>query len=221
MIVIARKKYEGKQYEVSVDFEEAMKVKAGTGDITRALNSNGVFYDINKGNVASNADLQKHFGTTDTYQIALKIIKEGEVQKPQEFRNAEREAKVRELINLVIRNAVDQHGRPYTEDRIKRGIDEVHYNIDNRPAQQQLPDLIEKLKVVIPIRIETKKIGLVIPARFSGQVYGLLKDYKESEDWQANGDLKVILNIPAGMQIDFYEKLNNVTHGSVVSEEIK
>ena len=83
-----------------------------------------------------------------------------------------------------------------------------------------MQDLLHKLKEIIPIKIETKKVKLTIPARFTGQVYGILKDYKESEEWLSNGDLQTILNIPSGMLIDFYEKLNDLTHGAVQSEEI-
>ena len=219
--VVARIKAKGKQFEISVDLDKALQVRDGKADVQEALNSNAVFYDLNKGNIAGKADLELSFGTADLYEIAEKIMKNGEIQKPQEFRDAEREAKIKKVIDLILRNAVDQHGRPYTEDRLKRAVQEVHYNFDSRAPEQQMKDLVEKLKNVIPISLSIKKIRLTIPARFSGQVYGLLKDYKESEDWLANGDLQVIMHIPAGMQIDFYEKLNSVTHGAVQSEEIK
>ncbi len=219
-IVMAKLKVKNKTFEISVDFEEAMKVRSGAEDIIRALNSNSIFYNAKEGSVASKADLMEAFASTEPYAIAKTIIMKGELQKPQEFRDAERENKIKQVMSLLLRNAVDQHGRPYTEDRLKRAIQEVHFNFDNRPADRQMPELLEKLKTVIPIRVETKRIKLIIPARFSGQVYGLLKDYKESEDWLGNGDLQAIMNIPAGMQLDFYEKLNNVTHGAVVSEEL-
>lgn len=219
--VVARTRIKNKHYEISVDLDEALKIKKGTGDITRALNSNQIFYDSKKGDVASVKDLTEAFGTADLYEVAKKIIVSGEVQKPQEYRDAEREMKIKQVITLLMRNAVDQHGRPYTEDRLKKAISEAHYNFDNRPAEQQMNELLEKLKTIIPIRVDTKRVRLVIPARFSGQVYGILKDYKESEDWLVNGDLQVIINIPAGMQLDFYEKLNGITHGAVVSEELK
>ncbi|MBS3081582.1 hypothetical protein J4416_01425 [Candidatus Pacearchaeota archaeon] len=48
----------------------------------------------------------------------------------------------------------------------------------------------------------------------------MLKDYKESEEWLSNGDLQAIMNIPSGLQIDFYDKLNSVTHGAIVSEDM-
>ena len=218
--VTARIKIKGKNYEILVDLDEALKVKAGKGIITQAMVTPNIFMDLKKGLHASKADLIDAFGTEDAYQIGLKIITSGEVQKNQEFRDAEKEAKIKQVLQLIIRNAVDQNNRPYTEDRLKRAIDECHYVFDSRPAEQQMTSLIDKLKTVIPIKIETKKIKLIIPAQYTGAVYGILKDYKESEEWLSNGSLQAIINIPAGMQIDFYEKLNNITHGAVQSEEV-
>ena len=84
-----------------------------------------------------------------------------------------------------------------------------------------MPDVIHKLKSVIPIKIETKKIAITIPAIHTGKVYGLVKDYKDKENWLSNGDLRVIINIPVGLQMEFYDKLNAITHGSALTEEIK
>ena len=219
--VVARIKIKNKHYEISVDLDEALKVKSGTGDITKALITPNIFHNSKEGSVASSKDLTEAFGTTDAFAIAKIIITKGEVQKTQEYRESEREARIKRIVDLIVRNAVDQHGRPYTDERIKRAIEEAHINIDNRPAEQQVSGIVEKLKTIIPIKIETKRIKLRIPARFSGQVYGILKDNKESEEWLANGDLQVIVNLPAGMQLDFYDKLNNITHGAVQSEELK
>ena len=219
-MVVARIKVKSKQYEIKVDLDEALKVKQGTGNIVSALDCNAIYYDIKKGELASETDLKDAFGTTDLHEVATKIILKGEVQKTQEFRDAEQEKKVKQVIDLVLRNAVDQNDRPYTEERIRRAVDEVHFNFDNRPPEQQLPDLIHQLKTVIPIKVETKKIKLTIPAQFTGQVYGLVKQYMEKEEWLSNGDLQVILNIPSGIQIDFYDKINSITHGAAQSEEV-
>ncbi len=220
--VEARIKIKGKHYEILVDLDEALKVKSGKGDIKLALQSphSNVYHDLKKGTTAAKTDLIEAFGNLEVYEIAKKIILSGEVQKTQEFRNAEKEQKIKQLINLIIKNAVDQHGRPYTEERIKRALEEVHYHLDSRSAEQQVSIAVDALKKIIPIKLETKRIKLIIPARVIGQVYGLLKEYKESEEWLANGSLWVILNIPAGMQIDFYDKLNSITHGAVQSEDM-
>jgi ribosome maturation protein SDO1 len=218
--VEARLKVKGKHYEISVDLDEALKVKNGKGNVSVALNSTAVYHDLKKAEAVPHFELENAFGTTDLYEIAEKIMKFGEIQKTQEFRDEEREKKIKQVVDLILRNAVDQHGNPFTEDRIKRAIEDVHYSFDKRPAEQQMHEVVEKLQKIIPIRVDTKKIKLVIPARYTGQVYGMLKDYKEKEEWLSNGDLQVVINIPAGLQIDFYEKLNGITHGAVVSEEV-
>lgn len=219
--VAARIKIKNKHYEISVDLDEALKVREGKGDILAALDSPNIFYDLHKGTIASKADLQDAFQTADIYQIAKKIISSGEVQKTQEFRDEEREKKIKQVLNLLLKNAVDQHGRPFTEERLRIAVQQTHFNFDNRPPEQQMPLLLQKLKEIIPIKIETKKVRIVIPSRFTGQIYGLLKDYKESEEWLSNGNLQAVLNIPAGMLIDFYEKLNAIAHGAIQSEELK
>ena len=220
-VVTARIKVKGKHFETHVNLDEALKLKAGNGDILSASASKGIYYDVDKGTLASKSDLNEAFGTEDNYEIVKTIILKGEVQKTQEFRDEEKEKKIKQIIAIIVRNAVDQHGRPYTEDRIKRAIGEIHFSFDKRTAEQQVNELIEALKKVIPIRVETKRIKIIIPAQFSGQVYAVIKDYKEIEEWLPNGSLQAILNIPSGMQLDFYDKLNHITHGAVQSEELK
>ncbi len=218
--VTARIKAKGKHYEIDVDLDAALKLKAGKGDIMSALQSPQIFYDLKKGNIAAQKDLMDAFGTSDINEIAKKIIISGEVQKTQEFRDEEREKKIKAVVNLILRNATDQHGRPYTEERIKTAIHEVHYSFDNRPIEKQMNDVVNKLKEVIPIKIEVKRIKIKVPARFTGTTYGLLQEYKESEEWLSNGDLEVIMNVPAGLLIDFYDKINSATHGAIQSTDM-
>jgi ribosome maturation protein SDO1 len=218
--VEARVKIKGKHYEINVDLDEALKVKNGIGNINSALQSPNIFYDLKKGTIASQSDLQEAFKTTNIYDIALFIIKKGEVQKTQTFRDEERERKVKQVVNLIVINATDPNDRPYTEDRIRSAIDEIHYSFDTRPAEKQMQDILKKLKEIIPIKIETKRIKLIVPAQYTGQVYGQIQEYKESEEWLHNGNLQAILNIPAGLILDFYDKINSITHGAIQSEEL-
>ncbi|MFH1802580.1 MAG: ribosome assembly factor SBDS [archaeon] len=218
--VEARIRAKGKHYEISVDLDEALKVKNGEGDITSALQSPEVYYDLKKGTKASQEDLEDAFGTSDVYEVAKHIIQKGEVQKTQEYRDEEREKRVKQVVNLILKNATDQHGRPYTEDRIRSAIGDIHYSFDKRPAEKQMVDVVSKLKEVLPIRIETKRIKITIPAQYTGQAYGLIQEYKESEEWLSNGNLQTVLNIPAGLVMDFFDKINSVAHGAIQSEEL-
>src|SRR3989338_4826820 len=105
---IGGKQRKGKHYEILVDLDEALKFKAGKGSVQSALVTPAVFSDIKKGLHASKADLLDAFGTEEAYEIAKKIILSGEVQKTQEFRDTEKESKIKKVVDLILRSAVDQ-----------------------------------------------------------------------------------------------------------------
>lgn len=222
--ITARIKAKGKNFEILVDMDKALEFKKAGSNLKahEVLAIETVFSDIRKGFHASEKDLQECFGTTDVNTIAEKIIKNGELVLPIEYRQKEREDKIKQVVDFLSKNAVDPRtGQPHTADRIESALSEAGVNIENKPINQQIPKILEKLRVVLPIKIETKKIKVRIPSMYTGKIYGLIQQYKESEQWLSNGDLECMLNIPAGLQMEFYDKLNNVTHGSAITEEIK
>ena len=219
---LARIKQAGKNFEIMVDLDKALMFKKSGGSVVDFLESNNIFSDSKKGNVASNSDLKEAFGTDSTEEVSEKIVKNGEVLLTQDHREGEQDKKSKQVIDFIISNASDpQTGNPFTPERIKSALSEAHVNIKNVPVEDQIKDIISELSKIIPIKIETKKIKVTIPAIHTGKVYGLINQYKEKESWLDNGDLKTVLNIPSGIIIDFYDKLNSVTHGSALTEEIK
>ena len=161
-------------------------------------------------------------GNKGEREIIGKIIKSGEIQVPKEHKDKEREDRKKQIIDFLSKYSIDPNtGNPHTLSRISSAMEQAGVNIDNRAVEQQVPKIIESLKRVIPIKIQTKKLSLQIPAEYTGRIYGLLQEYKESEEWLSNGDLKAIVNVPVGLLDDFYDKLNSITHGSVLSQEIK
>ena len=91
----------------------------------------------------------------------------------------------------------------------------------NTSIESQIPEIIEKISAILPIKMETKKIRILVPAIHTGKAYGVFSQYKEKENWLSNGDLEVIVSVPSGLLMDFYDKLNAITHGSAITEEIK
>jgi len=219
--VSVKLKREGKTFDILVDLDEALKIRKGTGNINAALITNTIFYNVKSGDVASTADLTKIFGTTDSLVIGEKIIKSGEMEIPSDYIKKEQNQKYKQVVDFLSKNAVDQNSRPYTPERITRSLEEAKVNILNKPIEQQIQDIIKQLQKIIPIRMETKKIKVTIPAQHSPRAYGVIHPYLESEEWLSNGDLQAVLNVPAGLVLDFYDNLNNVTHGSAYSEEVK
>lgn len=217
----ARIKQKGKQFEIIVDLENALAFKKGTTDWFEA-ETDSIFTDVKKGNVASRSDLENAFGTSDASEIAKKIVKDGEVLTTQEFRDAEQEKKFKQVIDFLSTNSINpQTGNPHTAQRIENALNEAHVNVKNAPIEGQIKDIVEQLSKILPIKIATKKIKITVPAIHTGRVYSVVAQYKESEDWKNDGSLEVVVSIPAGMIMDFYDKLNSTTHGAALTEEIK
>jgi len=218
----ARIKQGGKHFEVMVDMQKALAFKKGEGSAADFLEMDKIFTDHKKGEIASHGELDNAFNTTDVNEIAEKIVKNGEVLVNQEQRNEEREKKFKQVVDFLVTNSVDsQTGNPHTAERIKRALDEAHVNLKNVPLENQINSILEQISSIIPIKIETKKIKITVPAVHTGKAYGVITQYKETENWKDDGSLEVIVSVPAGIIMDFFDKLNGVTHGSAITEEIK
>ncbi|MEK6917906.1 MAG: ribosome assembly factor SBDS [Nanoarchaeota archaeon] len=218
---IARIKRSGKNFEIMVNLDDALKFKKGQSAYVEPQ-GDGIFYDAKNGKSASSSDLQNAFGTADANEIAKKIVKDGEVLVTQEYREAEQDKKFKQVVDFLATNSMDpKTGRPHTPDRIKSALEQAHVNIKNVPIEAQMADIMEKISQVIPIKISMRRIRINIPAIHTGKAYGVITPYKEDEKWKDDGSLEVIVKVPAGIVIDFYDKLNSVTHGSALTEEIK
>lgn len=221
--ITARIKLEGKNFEILVDADKALEFRKGRKvSIQDILALDKVFYDIKKGLSVSDEDMVKAFGTTNINSIAEKIIKKGELILPLEYKSKEREEKIKQVIDFLSRNAIDPaSGKPHSNERIKTVIEEAGINIENKPVSEQISKIVEKLKAVLPLKLETKRISVKVPAVYTGKLYGMLRQYAEKEEWENDGSLTCIINIPAGLQLEFYDKLNAVTHGAAITEEVK
>mgnify|MGYP001599223373 FL=1 len=217
---IARIKKTGKNFEIIVDMDNALKFRKGLSNFIEA-EGDKIFTDSKKGLAASNSDLMQAFGTNDLGAIAQIIVKKGEVLVTQEHRDEEKDKKIKQVIDFIVTNSVDQNGRPYTPQKIETALEQAHVNIKNVPVDAQIRDIIASLSVVMPIRLETKKIKITIPAIHTGKAYSIVTQHKEDEKWLNDGSLEIVVSVPAGTLMDFYDKLNGVTHGSALTEEIK
>jgi len=210
-----------KHFEIIVDLDEALEFKKGESNFLQ-VEGDKIFTDSKKGQIASSSDLQEAFSTTDVDEVAKKIVKSGDIQTTQESRSAEQEVKFKQILDFLVTNAVDpQTGNAITGERLKNALNQANINIKNTSVESQIPEILDKLTTIIPIKIQTKKVKITTPAIHTGKVYGIIQQHKESEKWLDNGDLEVIANIPSGMIMDFYDKLNSITHGSALTEDIK
>ena len=218
--VTARLNSHGLNFEILVDCEKAIDLKQGKQiSLDEVVVTFDVFKDIKKGLHASENDLQKVFLTQEKSAIVKKIIKEGEIQLTQEYRNKLREEKKRMIINLIHRYSINPtNNLPHPPLRIEAALEESKVKIDEfKSADEQVKDIINKIKAVLPIRYEIREIQIRIPAKFAGKSYPTLKQYGAilKDEWQDDGSLLATLEIPAGLSTELFDKLNSLTRGEV------
>ncbi len=221
--VVARLKRNGKTFEILVDCEKALEFRKGKNiSLYDILASDIIYKDNRKGERVSENDLMDAFKTTDVYEVVKIILKEGEIQVSKEIRDSGREEKLKKIINLIHRNCIDSKtGLPHPPQRIESAMEEAKARIDeNKSAEEQVDQIVDKLRVIIPIKFETKRIELIIPAKYSGASFRALKNYGKllKNEWKNDGSLIAVVEIPAGIIDEFFSQINGICHGEVSSK---
>ena len=219
--VVAKLKKGESHFEILVDCEKALELRKGKDvDMDDILATNDIFKDVKRGEHAS--DLLKVFKTENKREIARKIIMEGEVQMTSEYKKKLRDEKRKQIINIIHRNAVDPNtGFPHPPQRIDNALNEIKVNIDEfKPAEEQLQHILPKLRVILPLKYEIREIAIRIPGTYAGKCISVLKQYGKllKDEWQNDGSLVAVVEVPAGIQEEFFDKLNGLAHGEVESK---
>lgn len=218
--VIARYEQHGEKFEVLVDPEVAQKVKNGEKvEITSNLAIDTIFKDAHKGDRASIERVKQIFGTENIEEVAKKIILDGEIQLTTEQRRRMQDAKRKQIIATIVRNAINpQTKTPHPPQRIETAMEEAKVHIDPfKPVDMQINDVLKALKSIIPIKFEKVKIAVKLSAENYAKAFSDIKNIGEilKEEWQKDGSWIGVVEIPAGMQIEFLEKINTKTKGNV------
>ncbi len=224
--IVARYEKKGKHFEILVDPKAVEMVIEGKEiNILDYLAIDIIFKDARKGDKASEEALQEIFGTTDVAEISIRIIKEGDFQLTTKQRKEMQEKKKRAIVDYIARSAMDPHTKlPHPRDRIERAIEEAGVHIDAfKPVEEQIKKIIAAIRPILPISIENVKVEVKIPAQYAGRAYGEIINMAKmlKEEWLPDGSFRCIVEIPAGMQTQFYDKLNAMTKGEVVTRLLK
>jgi ribosome maturation protein SDO1 len=218
--VIARLQKGADRFEVLVDPHEAEHIIEGkVENILSSLAIDAVFSDSKKGTHAAVESLQKHFNTTDVSIIAKEIIQKGEIQLTTEQRREMQEKKKKRIVDLIVKNAMDPKTKmPHPRTRIELALDEAKVHIDPfKSVNQQMKTILECLRPILPISMEHARISVKIPPEHVGKAYGAVRSFGTlvREEWHSDGTWLGIVKLPAGMQTDFYDRLNTLTKGNV------
>jgi len=220
---LARLKKGGNNFEIDIDCDSAVAFKGGQDiDIRDVLKVEKVFSDAKKGLVASETVMKQLFGTSDPLEVAKIILKEGEIQLTSDYRQKIRDQKKKQIIDLIHRNGADPKTHlPHPIQRIENAMEEAKVHIDEyTPVQKQVQEVLKKIRVVLPIKFEIKEIALKISVEYAPKSFSIVKQFGRiiRDEWQKDGSWVVVVEMPGGLEQDFYDKLNAVCHGNVESK---
>lgn len=222
--LICRLVKNGEHFEILVHPKAAYDVKSGVKkDFNNVLAFDEVFKDANKGERQNGSALKKAFGTDDLQKVTLQIFQEGELQLTTDMRRKAVAEKWAKIIALIAANVIDPRTKaPHPPARIEKALEEARFHADAfKRAEDQLEDAIESIREIIPISMEKLKLAVRVPAEFAPKCYGLLKEYGlEKEEWASDGSLMAVLSFPAGIQGEFYDRLNKMTSGQSQTKKL-
>ncbi len=223
--VIARVSKSGMEFEILVDPDRALEFRKGNEtNVEEILAVPEIFKDSRKGERHSSEDLHKAFGTTDIFEIARRILREGEIQLTTEQRHRFTEEKRKEIANIISRQGIDPKTKlPHPVTRILNAMSEAHVSVDPfRPAKEQVKAVLEKIREIIPISLERIEIAIKVPIEYAGKANSIVREITEvkKEEWTSSAWIALV-EIPAGLQADIYDRLNKLTSGKVEVKIVK
>ena len=133
--------------------------------------------------------------------------------------------KRKQIINFISKTYVDPKSHlPHPPLRIEQAISDARISIDPfKNTDEQIKDIVQSLRTIIALKSENLILEISVPAQFVAQSYTVLKSTGtlKKEDWQPNGSLKAILEIPAAARPNVIDRLGAITKGTATVEVMK
>ncbi len=225
-VTIARYSYEGEKFEILVKPDPALDFKLGKKkDISAVLVSEDIYTDSGKGTKPTNEKLLKAFKTEDLTEIAQIILEKGDLNLTTDQRRKMIEEKRKRIVEYIAKTYVDPKSHlPHPPLRIEQAMKDARVSVDpQKSVDEQVKDIVENLRSIIALKSENLQLEIIVPAQYASQSYSVLKSVGtlKKEEWQNNGSLKAILEIPAAARPNVIDRLGSITKGSATVEVMK
>ena len=222
-VTVVKFSFEGEKFEILVKPDLALDYKLGKKkDLSSILVSDEIYTDSSKGKKASTEKLLKAFKTDDATIIAEKILQKGDLNLTTDQRRKMIEQKRKQIVEFVAKTYVDPRSHlPHPPLRIEQAMKDARVSVDpQKNVDEQVKDIVEKLRSIIPLKSENLDLEIIIPAQYAAKSYSVLKSAGtlKKEDWLTNGSLKAILEIPAAARPNVIDRLGSITKGTATVE---
>jgi ribosome maturation protein SDO1 len=159
-------------------------------------------------------------------KIADIIIKKGDLPITAERRNRLIEENRKKIINIITRNCIDSRtNAPLPPSRVENILKELKVRIDPfASAEEQATEIIKEIKKVIPIKIAKAIIQIQIPVEYASKTYNQViakMSTVVNSNWKNDGSWEGEVEIPAGIQETFIQKINEISNRKAIIKNIK
>ena len=225
-LTVVKYTFEGEKFEILVKPDPALDYKLGKiKDVGSVLISEEIYQNSGKGTRASSEKLQKAFKTEDPLIIAEKILQKGDLNLTTDQRRKMTTEKRKQIITFIAKTFVDPRSHlPHPPLRIEQAISDARVSIDPfKSAEEQIKDIVENIRSIIPLKSENLSLEISVPAQYVAKSYSVLKStgILKKEEWQKDGSLKAILEIPAAARPNVIDRLGAITKGTAFVEVLK
>jgi len=225
-VTVVRYSFEGEKFEILVKPDPALDYKLGKKkDVSAVLVSEEIYTDSGKGTKPGNEKLLKAFKTEDQAEIAQIILQKGDLNLTTDQRRKMIDEKKKQIVHFIVKTYVDPKSHlPHPPIRVEQAMKDARVSVDpQKSVDEQMQDIVEKLRSIIALKSENLQLEIIVPAQYASQSYAVLKSVGslKNEEWQNNGSLKAILEIPAAARPNVIDRLGSITKGSASVEVIK
>eukprot|EP00116_Pleurobrachia_bachei_P004085 sb/3464347/ len=128
-----------------MSFRDSVKINSlisggGEKNLDEVLQTDTVFVNVVRGEVAKVTDLKKVFNTDDRNKICLEILEKGEFQLSEKERQSALSNKFTEIANCISSMCINPTTeRPYPVSMLEKAMKDAHISVNpNRSAKQQV-----------------------------------------------------------------------------------
>ncbi|VDD91035.1 unnamed protein product [Enterobius vermicularis] len=203
-VAVVRMKKCGKRFEVACYKNKVVNWRNKTEkNIDEVLQTQTVFSNVSKGQVAKRDDLIAAFGMEDQLEICKMILDKGDLQISEKERQVQAESSFKEVANMIANMCVNpETKRPYSIAVIEKALKDVHFsNKASSSSKKQALEMIPKLRETMKIDRAEMRLRTSVDSKEAKKVHTKLRAlFKtiEVEDWDAHGNLELIGLIDPG-----------------------
>ena len=146
-------------------------------------------------------------------------MKTGELQLTTDQRRQLVEEKRRQIISIIARNCIDPRtGAPHPPLRIEQALEQIRLSIDPyKSAEEQAKTVIEELRPILPLKTDQMRISVKVFPEYAARAYNAFKSFGtvSREEWQTDGSLVAVIEMPAGLYGSFIDRVGRLTQGTI------